>query len=202
MKKKFIATAMISTLLCIGVSFANDARAVTGITFGGQVGVGAFIGPNTIFGSAAGMKNGGLVLRGSVGYNHALNKRWSVGVETGISNGFDLIKMGPIGISDFSVPLLATLSYTLPSGWNFFTKAGIGFHKYTLSAGGQSESGGKIHIAPEIAMGVGYQIGKLNIYGQYTQTIAKFLGAGNGNLGSSAIATSSITAGVTYTLPM
>ena len=214
MKNSLIAVT-ISAALASGVSFA-DAKAITGVTMGLEAGVAAFQGTPDLsnISSDSSETNGGFLLRGMLGYDFALSSQFAIGLETGISNGFNLYSesttAGPDNASsktsDFSAPILLKAIYVMPFGLNFFIKGGMAYHKYTTKvnvsiSGGPDFSGSNSYSkwTPEAAVGVGYLIGNLNIFAQYSHTFGKSLDT---IMNQPAISANVLTAGLSYTIPI
>ncbi len=214
-KKTMIATVVASTLIA-GSAFAAGAQ--TGLVLGGNLGYG-YAQNGTIKNGLEGSgskSNGGLAGGVFVGYDYAISKMISVGVEAdlqyahnvaGGSGQYSLPVVGTVNASSyrtnvFALPVFLTAKFYVPgvNGLNVFGKFGYAYNRVTtLSSTDILGYGDKVSTTtnlwrPVMAGGIGYQIDKVNVFAQYQYN---FLRNGGNNSGYSTF-----TGGVSYTLPM
>ncbi|MBK2126317.1 outer membrane beta-barrel protein [Fangia hongkongensis] len=220
-KKTMIAAVVASTLIA-GSAFAAGAQ--TGLVLGGNLGYGYAQngtiknGPAGPLGGAFDKSNGGLAGGVFIGYDYAISKMISVGVEADLQYAHNLAngKVALPGNSSASyrtnglaVPVFFTTKFYVPgvNGLNVFGKFGYAYNRITTSSSVSipnlpAQWGGGDHKVtettnlwrPVIAGGIGYQIDKVNLFAQYQYN---FLRSGGNNSGYSTF-----TGGVSYTLPM
>ncbi|MBK2125360.1 outer membrane beta-barrel protein [Fangia hongkongensis] len=217
-KKTMIAAAVASTLIA-GSAFAAGAQ--TGLVLGGNLGYG-YAQNGTIKNGLEGsgnQSNGGLAGGVFVGYDYAISKMISVGVEADLQYAHNVA--GGSGKYDyfvadgassyrtnvFSLPLFLTAKFYVPgvNGLNVFGKFGYAYNRVTtVSSATDNLIGFNVNDSklsqttnlwrPVMAGGIGYQIDNVNIFAQYQYN---FLRNGGNNSGYSTF-----TGGVSYTLPM
>ncbi|MBK2125232.1 outer membrane beta-barrel protein [Fangia hongkongensis] len=200
--RKIIATSIIATALASGSAFAAGAQ--TGVVLGGNIGYGyATNGWTKDDADLSGSKNGNLAGGLFIGYDFALNKMLSVGVELGGQYAYQLVKESDGDkLNAWSVPLFATAKFYIPHamGLNIFGKFGYAYNRLTTSgnyvATGLSgnDIDGKNLWRPVAAGGLGFQVQQFNIFAQYQYNWLPVYGK-NGGYGT-------ISGGVSYTLPM
>jgi hypothetical protein len=208
MKKKIIALGL--GLMGSMVANAADAKAITGIVFGGQIGYSSgFDAPAS--GGGVTYTNGNVNFGGLVGYDFALTDMFSVGAEVDVNYTPDIFEVSGAGqsikYSSLNVPIMITGKFVLPIGLNLFAKGGINYQRLNATCSGNAVSA--ICDAVEttnaqwngvLAAGVGYQIESLNVFAQYMYVFGKKINDTSDNDGTWAQGI--ITGGVSYTLPM
>ena len=121
---------------------------------------------------------------------------FSVGIELG-GQYLNKVSSGDGGLKTdvWSAPLFATAKFYIPhsAGLNVFGKAGYAYNRVTTKADGQSDSKETLW-RPVAAAGLGYHLQQFNIFAQYQYNWLPYQGENGG--------VSTISAGVTYTLPM
>ncbi|WP_395947732.1 outer membrane protein [Caedibacter taeniospiralis] len=219
MMKKIIATTVAATALISGSAFAAGAQ--TGLVLGGNLGLATPTGVwksdnavnainnlpiSTSVSQDTGNVAGGLF----VGYDYALNRMLSVGIELGGQYAYETTKIsatitgvsGDYKASIITIPLFLTGKFYIPhtGGLNIFAKAGYAYNRINEKYSGNlatAVGASDTHMnlwRPVVAGGIGYQLQQFNIFAQYQYNWLPYQGE-NGGLGT-------ISAGVSYTLPM
>jgi len=161
MKKKVIAVALGVGLMGSMAANAEDAKAVTGLVFGLQVGYASGFdapsgqsvtiptGGGTSVNGSHSITNGNVNFGGLVGYDFAITEMFSLGVEVDINYTPDMVKNSISGggsipggsfnisadnnTSSLNIPLMLTGKMVLPSGMNLFVKGGIDYQRISSS---------------------------------------------------------------------
>jgi hypothetical protein len=213
MKKLAIAVAS-SSILLSGVSFS---AAKTGIVVGGQVGYSELqnkLSSESLNTSTATVKNGNITFGGIVGYDYALMKNFSLGLESGMNYNDQIVTLNDPGndgfnLNNYDVPLLLTAKYYF-GNFSLFAKAGYAYKHQKLKGTGTASNVTYTmkKWVPVIGGGLGYDVMKnLTLYAQYTSEFGKNINdASNWDTTAAAptqvFASYSVVAGVTYTFGM
>ena len=222
MKVKKIVLASVVALGMTGFAFADGITAESGLYVNGQAGWSfpdspSFdtndLGTNYTYTQS----DDNYVLGATVGYDYAFTQNWMAGLELGyLYMGYnDYTKSIPgfgsssLTLTNWGIQLMATGTYVMSSGWNFFGKVG-GIYQETEASGSVSTflgsaSGSKDYsgVIPALAVGVGYLFTQnLNLALQYEHTFGD--NWDNDNLGSnpSPMTQNILTLGLTYKFPM
>ncbi|MDC0534996.1 porin family protein [Francisellaceae bacterium] len=224
MNKKIMAIA----LCACSVNFAlaesvepkapSKARAVTGLVLGVQAGFASGFNPpdtRNVSGTnySVSTTSGGFNFGGLVGYDVAINDRFSVGVEVDINYTPDIYKesanfggiSGDDSLNLLNIPIMATAKFVAPFGLNVFAKGGLNYQYADVSSSCSGVPGCGTQTASNsawtgvLAAGVGYQINTINIFAQYMYIFGKDLQNLQDN---KAVEQGILTGGVSYTLPM
>tara|TARA_R110002167_G_scaffold356863_2_gene572066 strand:+ start:3350 stop:3931 length:582 start_codon:yes stop_codon:yes gene_type:complete len=192
-----------ATTILSGTAMAQGAT--NGLVIGGQIGYAKFVPWSKIYGH---LNNGGAYLGGILGYNFALNKKLSIGLETGINYGNRMSKGFPAGVEVhtnlLNIPIMAVINYyPTGNGFNIFIKNGVAYNRQEEISSDTSQISSVTtsqwrYIA---AAGIGYQIQNFNVFTQYTYLFAKkWNDASSSDTNTNAM--NAWTAGITYTIPM
>jgi opacity protein-like surface antigen len=228
MKKRILAAALLtySTSFVMAESVEpknpSKARAMTGLVLGAQAGFSSGFNPPDIINSGSGNasisnSSGGFNFGGFIGYDFAINDRFSVGAEIDINYTPDIYKADASAGNDsfdydlsiLNVPIMATAKYVAPFGLNVFAKGGINYQRayQSGSCSGFTGCGSTLTESDSnwtgvLAGGVGYQLNKVNIFAQYMYIFGTDLDSYLNSSDSKAIKQGIITGGVSITLPM
>lgn len=143
-----------------------------------------------------------------LGYQYNFDKHFSSGIEANYINYGKTTYSAPVNnpnngsFTNSAIQLLVTGTYLMDNGVNTFVKAGAAHQASSLSiSNGSADLSSWI---PDVAGGVGYYVLKnLNLYVQYQHSFgSNWNSATPGNTPSDPVTMDSLTAGVTYLLPM
>jgi hypothetical protein len=204
---KKIATVVSSVFLLSGFSYAG---AKTGIVIGGQVGFSEL--QNKLQAPSGGtVQNGNVSFGGVVGYDYALMKNFSVGLESGMNYNDQIATINfsngsGANLNNYDVPILLNAKYYF-GNFSIFAKAGYAYkHQKVKETGSLNDTFTLKKWIPVIGGGVGYDIMKnLTLYAQYTSEYGKNINDNsnwNAVSNSQVFASYSIMAGATYTFGM
>ncbi len=182
--------------------------AETGFVFGVLAGFSNYSGGDTFTDAvpASSRSSGMFNFGGMIGYDQALAKMFSLGIELGINYTPDIIKTSggsSVTMDALNVPLMLTGKFVLPIGLNIFLKGGVNYQHNTCNG---SFSGTGItcsnsnNLSGVIAGGLGWQLGNFNLFGQYMYIFGDSLTSTGTPDG--AIEQSILVGGVSYTLPL
>jgi len=185
--------------LSAGASFATAGFAFAGnsstfnpapqnnIYISGEIGYGSLDTPSNDLPEDVSYSSGDAAASANIGFTHLVYRNINnllLGIEFGYDyngqskytagSGDDSISMEVIS-SDFH--LLASATYLLSNGINFFAKAGPAYVKQELDFSSddneQTEDTSKSQCEPMIAAGLGYQFKNFNFYFQYNHIFGK-----------------------------
>ncbi len=214
MSKKLIFTfvAICSSCFMLTATSAqaslNPFSAKTGLYIGAQ---GGYAQNNLNYDGSLPVKvdRGNIYGGANVGFEFALASEFAIGAETGVFYGKDIssveTELGTndtkIEISNLIVPVMGTIKFVSPIGINLFAKGGAAYLRPSATESGTSYSvNWDSTWAPIAAAGVGYQIGPVDIFGQYTHIFGKK----DVNFGSSNKVSNidAVTLGVNFMFPL
>ena len=176
----------------------------SGVVFGLQAGISGFQGqPDCAPGTTT--YQAGFIGGATIGYDYAVTPTVAVGIESGFNYSPQTYKQefsaGGLTskIDTMNISLLVTAKYLTPINVTVFGKAGYSWNRYKISSDAPDGSVTYNTFSPMVAAGFGYQLQNFHFFGQYTHTFGKDLD----NLGGkNTISTNTVTAGVTYSLPL
>ena len=210
---------LVTMIASAGLVASASAMAVTAKSapyIGGEFGYGAPALATDTYGTVNDATVGGVAGGGILGYNYALTQNVLIGAEFGYHRdgkaSFKNNDGSYLNITSNDLDLLLTGTYLFNSGWNIFGKAGVARLMQSASednvADNFSGSATLKKYKPDLKVGLGYLIdlqkaGSINIFAQYGHIFGNSEGS-NTNPDPSKIpfATNTITAGVTYNLPV
>jgi hypothetical protein len=187
----------------------SGTTATTGIVFGVLAGYSNYSGGDTFTNAvtASSRSSGMFNFGGMLGYDLALAKMFSLGLEIDINYTPDIIKTSggtEVTMDALNVPLMLTGKFVLPIGLNIFIKGGVNYQHNSCSGSFSSSSGincsNSNKLSGVLAGGIGWQLSNFNFFGQYMYIFGDSLTA-TGTSGS-AIEQSILVGGVSYTLPL
>ncbi|MCF6807719.1 porin family protein [Thiotrichales bacterium 19S9-12] len=153
-------------------------------------------------------KDGGVYTGAFVGVDYYIMPNLTIGGETGLDYGSDLLKYDTTGIDvevndTYVVPLLATIKYFMPYGINVYGKAGIAYVNQKLSAHLGNVGSGSTDTTLSrwngmLGGGIGYKLDSWNFFVEYMYV----MGDKDPQTKSSTFPINTITGGVSYTFPM
>ena len=159
------------------------------------------------------VKNGNVTFGGIVGYDYALMKNFSLGLESGMNYNDQIATMNDSSngsggnLNNYDVPILLNAKYYF-GNFSIFAKAGYAYkHQKFKETGTLNQTFTMKKWVPVIGGGLGYDVMKnLSLYAQYTSEFGKNINDSNNydsnNAPTQVFASYSVVAGVTYTFGM
>ncbi len=228
MKKIIIATAL--TLGMSGFAFADGITAESGLYVNGQAGWSFAESPSldtpppaALINSYSSTENDdNYVLGATIGYDYAFTSNWMAGLELGyLYMGYNTYDQNiqyigggttnnSFTLTNWGIQLMATGTYVMSNGLNFFAKVG-GIYQETESSGsvtvGSTTYNSVTHdnsgVIPAAAVGVGYLFTQnLNLALQYERTFGTNWDNSDINSSSSPMTQNIVTLGLSYKFPL
>ncbi|MCX7123483.1 MAG: outer membrane beta-barrel protein [Gammaproteobacteria bacterium] len=218
--KKIVISSLVAISM-MGTAFA-DVSAQSGLYVNGQAGYSFADSPDYTSTLASNYGNysysqsdNNYVLGATVGYDYALTQNWMTGLELGYlymgetTYNYTIPHVVNVSgsISNWGIQLMATGTYVMSSGWNFFGKVGgvyestdvSGSASGSLSSGSTDQTG----VLPALAIGMGYLFTQnLNLSLQYEHTFGSNWNDNNVSSDSSPMTQNILTLGLTYKFPL
>ncbi|MCF6767564.1 porin family protein [Thiotrichales bacterium 19S11-10] len=198
--------------LCL-ISLAGTATAANhqsdkfDLVVGGKLGYG-YLNADNIPGASK--KDGGVYTGAFVGVDYYIMPELTIGAETGLDYGNDLLKYDFPSVADatiddtYVIPILATIKYFMPYGINVYAKAGLAYVNQKSSVSITDDFGGGSSDTTHSSFngmfggGIGYKLDNWNFFVEYMYVMGDKSPEDDGK----TFPISSITGGVSYTFPM
>lgn len=203
MNKKYAITALASALAVgTGSAYAGDCNKL-GKYIGATIGNSMAYKDAKLHGKNA--SNNGAAFGIIVGLEQKITQRFSMGFETGFQYAHEYAVEEYYKHSLLSIPMMLTTKYFIPRmiGVHVFLKGGLAVNSKEINyynpppMSGSPAKFSNVTVKPVGAVGVGYQVDKWSLFGQYQHN---WLDSNYGKAGIQGSMLGTISLGLTYTV--